>query len=253
VCPYLRLDADGMLGEPAGEPTEDHRCLAIGGPVVLSPQQQRLVCLVGAHVDCPRYHRVPKPRPARRRTIRTPAVPRAIAASLVVLAVSAVVSFGFVMHRGGIDLTAGTSAGPGDAAAVIATRAPASPADTPAASPAPTEAPTPVATQVPSPQAAATAAPRPSPAPSATPRPAPTPRPTPAAAAGTASASRLAVLKPCPGQAGCYVYTVRAGDNLFSIAHWFGVPLSSIYTMNPTVQRSGIHPGMQLRIPTPTR
>ncbi|HEY4752959.1 MAG TPA: LysM domain-containing protein, partial [Candidatus Limnocylindrales bacterium] len=89
--------------------------------------------------------------------------------------------------------------------------------------------------------------------PTATPRPVPTPRPTPAGAAGTASASRLAVLRPCAGQAGCYVYSVRAGDNLFSIAHWFGVPLSSIYAMNPTVQRSGIHPGMQLRIPTPTR
>jgi hypothetical protein len=255
VCPYLRLEANGILDVPANEPTEDHRCVAIGGPVVLSAQQQGLVCLLAAHVDCPRYQRAPGPQSARLRTVRTPAVPRAIGASLVVLAVSAVISFGFVMHRGGIDLVSGVTAAPSDAAAVVATStpAPASPAPTSAASPVPTLAPSPAATPAPSPRTVATASPRPSPTPSAPPSPAPTPRPTPTSAPGTASASRLAVLTPCPGQAGCYVYTVRPGDNLFSIAHWFGVPLSTIYAMNPTVQRTGIHPGMSLRIPTPTR
>ena len=58
---------------------------------------------------------------------------------------------------------------------------------------------------------------------------------------------------PCPGQAGCYVYTIRAGDNLTSIAHWFGVPLATVYAWNPTLKAGAIQPGDQIRIPTPTR
>ena len=58
---------------------------------------------------------------------------------------------------------------------------------------------------------------------------------------------------PCPGQAGCYVYTVRAGDNLTSIARWFGVPLDTIYAWNPTLKTATIQPGDQIRIPPPTR
>jgi hypothetical protein len=72
-------------------------------------------------------------------------------------------------------------------------------------------------------------------------------------ASGGPSASRLAVLKPCPRQTGCYVYAIRAGDNVFSIAHWFGVPQATVYSWNPTLKKTGIHPGMQIKIPTPTR
>jgi LysM repeat protein len=67
------------------------------------------------------------------------------------------------------------------------------------------------------------------------------------------SADRLAVIVPCVGQANCWVYHVRAGDNLWSIAHWFGVPLDTIYAWNPTVKTTGIHAGDPLKIPTPTR
>jgi len=45
---------------------------------------------------------------------------------------------------------------------------------------------------------------------------------------------------------------IRAGDNLESIAHWFGVSYSRVLAMNPNL-RIPIQPGDKLRIPTPTR
>jgi LysM repeat protein len=45
---------------------------------------------------------------------------------------------------------------------------------------------------------------------------------------------------------------IRSGDNLESIAHWFGVSYSEMLAMNPNL-RIPIQPGDQLRIPTPTR
>jgi len=165
--------------------------------------------------------------------------PLMIAAALVMLAASAAISFGFVMQRGGIDLPSGVAASP--AAAVVATPA--------TSSAATTTPPGPTASETLEPSIPATPVAT-SPA-AATPPAASSPKPS--ASTGGPSASRLAVLKPCPGQAGCYVYTVRSGDNLFSIAHWFGVPLNTVYAWNPTVKSSGIQPGVPLKIPTPTR
>jgi hypothetical protein len=45
---------------------------------------------------------------------------------------------------------------------------------------------------------------------------------------------------------------IRAGDNLTSIAHWFGVSYSRMLAMNPDL-RVPIHAGDKLLIPTPTR
>jgi LysM domain len=248
-CPFLRLESDGLLVDPEPQPTDDHRCVAINGPRVLSHQQQELVCLRAAHVDCPRYRRrIAPPRPAAHGPIRTPPIPRAIAASLVVLGLSAGISFGFVIQRGGIDLP--PSAQP-SAAAVVASASPAPATSSPAPSveptAEPTQAPTPAPTASPSPAKT----PKPTPAPTSAATPAPTPAPLPSGSGGP-SASRLAVLQPCPDQTGCYVYTVRNGDNLFSIAHWFGVPLDTIYAWNPSIQ-PWIRPGDQIKIPTPTR
>ena len=175
-------------------------------------------------------------------------MPRAIAASLVVLALSAGVSFGFVIQRGGIDLP--PSAHPSAAAAV------ASPSAAPHATAAPATA-APVATgkATPTPEVTVPPSEPPTVAPASdqpSAKPPPTAAPTPSASGGP-SASRLAVLKPCTGQARCYVYTIRSGDNLFSIAAWFGVPLDTVYRWNPTVKTTGIHAGMQIKIPTPTR
>ncbi len=246
-CPFLRLESDGLLVDPEAEPSDDHRCVAINGPRLLSRQQQELVCLRAGHVDCPRYRRrIAPPRPAAHGPIRTPPVPRVIAASLVVLGLSAGISFGFVIQRGGIDLPA--SALPSGAAAAMS---PTPSASTLAASavttPGPTQPPSqpPVSTPAPGVTPSAAQAPAATASPVAPPSALPSP-------SGGPSASRLAVLKACPGQAGCYVYTVRAGDNLFSIAHWFGVPLDTIYAWNPA-EKHGIRPGDQLKIPTPTR
>ncbi len=206
-----------------------------------------------AHVDCPRYRRgTGRPVASWHAGIHAPTVPRAIGASLVVLALAAGISFGFVLQRGGIDLP--VSALASGAAAVDAS----APASAPVAS-GPTSQPTPVASADPgassSPEPAASPTVSQPPAitlpPTASAAPTPSPKPKPSASGGP-SASRLAVLKPCSGQKGCYIYTIRAGDNLFSIAHWFGVSLDTIRAWNPAVQH-GIHPGDQIRIPTPTR
>ncbi len=88
-------------------------------------------------------------------------------------------------------------------------------------------------------------------APTAT--PAPTPRPTPQPTA-TPRSDRYAVLTPCPDRKGCWIYTVRSGDNLFSIAHWFGHSISTIYAWNPRyAQGAHLRVGDQIRMPPPTR
>ena len=47
---------------------------------------------------------------------------------------------------------------------------------------------------------------------------------------------------------------MRSGDNLFSIAHWFGHPISTIYAWNPRyAQGAHLRVGDQIRMPPPTR
>lgn len=245
VCPFFRREVDGKLFAPLPEPDDNNRCAAIGAPRPQSARQQELVCLATAHADCPRYLRgamalaVP---PAR----TTPTVPRATLAALLVLVLSAGISFGFVVQRGGIDLPVVTSVASPTTAAFVASPTPepslapttASPSAPAAGSEAPSESP--VASTPPS-------TPPPTPAPSATPAPVVTPAP-------SATSDRYAVLTPCPDRPGCYIYTVRSGDNLVSIANWFGVPLSTVYAWNPKYA-AGTHlrPGDQLRLPPPTR
>jgi hypothetical protein len=245
VCPFFRREVDGKLFAPLLEPDDDNRCGAIGAPRPQSARQQELVCLQSAHADCPRYLRgamsLATP-PARRR----PPVPGATLAALLVLVLSAGISFGFVVQRGGIDLPLVATSGSPTAAAFVASPTPVA-----------TAAVTPVPTLPPTPSASATPVATPSPVSTASPTPAPTATPTPARTATpvpSATSDRYAVLTPCPDRAGCYIYTVRVGDNLFSIAHWFGIPLDTIYAWNPQYSTNvGLRAGQLIRMPPPTR
>ncbi len=270
VCPFLRRPDGGSLVAPVAFAVDGQTCVAIGAPRGQSQKQQELVCLRAAHTDCPRYQRgalVGAPAAASRRS--APTVPRATFAALLILVLSAGISFGFVVQRGGIAMPV---VGASPAATSVAVVATASPAVT--AEPVATEAP--VATESSEPSASAIVAespslettpsptPEPTPAPTVAPTPvptvaptpvptvAPTPRPTVKPTA-TPTSSRYKLLTPCPDRKNCYIYTVRSGDNLFSIARYFGHSLSTIYAWNPKYPATRLRVGDPIRMPPPTR
>ncbi len=244
-CRFLaRYDADGMVREATATVDPRHVCVALVDPVPQSGRQQELVCLTSAHVNCPRYLRgllianAPAPPATRRREQISPAV---IGATLLLLAAIAA-SFGFLAVRGGFELALASptpfevgaipsavsspaeSGGEGASASVDAV--------SPSALPSPSA---PTASSSPAP----TLEPTPTPAATATPTPAPT-------------SDRFALLTKCPSTADCWIYTIRSGDNLRSIANYFGVSYDRVLAMNPNLRRP-IHAGDKLRIPTPTR
>jgi hypothetical protein len=246
MCRFLASEsADGVVGPPVEGIDTSNRCVALGDLTPQSTRQQELVCLATAHGTCPRYLRgvfLESGPPARRP--RDP-ISGAVIASAMIFVAAIAASFGFLAVRGGlsvelIDPSPGTS----QVAVVPPSLAPADPPSTapvvtlpPSAEPSPSPSP--------APSAEPTASPTPSPTPVVTPRPR-TPTPSP-------SSDRYAVLAPCPAAPDCWIYTVRSGDNLVSIAHWFGVPLDTVYEMNPWARTSGLRPGQELRLPPPTR
>jgi hypothetical protein len=164
----------------------------------------------------------------------------------LVLAAALATSFGFLAVRGGFTVP-------------LASRAPAPIA----AAASPSMVPTAGVTVAPPPTASPTVAPSPSPIPSAAPTPSPTVAPTatpartpiptpPQTATPAPSSDRYAVLTACPSQSNCWIYVIRSGDNLRSIANWFGVSYNRMLAMNPNLAIP-IHAGDRLRIPTPTR
>jgi LysM repeat protein len=258
ICRFLAVEAaDGTLAAATGGVDGGNRCIAIGEPVPQSARQQELVCIVAAHVNCPRFIRgvilAGTPPPAPR---REPIAPAVIGASLV-LAAALATSFGFLAVRGGFNIPVGTPppvavAAVESASAVPVPTATPTPAEPPSAVPmatpeplpSSTPSPTPVLTPSPSP------APTPIPTPVATATPAP-PSPTPAA---TPTSNRFALLTKCPSTPDCWIYVIRAGDNLRSIANYFGVSYDRILQMNSWItDPTTIHAGQHLRIPTPTR
>ncbi len=242
VCPFFRREADGILTAPLHQPDDTNRCAAIGAPRPQSARQQELVCLRDAHADCPRYLRgalVVPPAPLPRRPT---AVPRATVAALLVLVLSAGISFGFVLQRGGIDMPVVEGGATPTAVAVVATQT-----VTPTAmvTPAPTLAPTPSTTPEPTPTPTIV----PSPSPSPSPTPVPTRKPS-----ATPTSDRYAVLVPCPDKPACYIFTVRRGNSMWSIANYFGVPLSTLYAWNPKYANgASLRVGDLIRMPPPTR
>lgn len=247
LCQFLASERpDGSIGPPLAFVDPRNRCIALTDPVAQSPQQQHLVCLTAAHVDCPRYLRgvllagTPPPR-AR----REPISPAVIGATLVLLGAIAA-SFGFLAVRGSFDLAVANQSPP-PVAVLPSSSAPVGPSPSialPSASVA-------LTSPAPSPDASVpVATPEPSSAPP-TATPAVTPRPTPTPTARPTS-DRFALLTRCPSTPDCWIYVIRAGDNLRSIANWFGVSYDRMLAMNPNLKRP-IHAGEQLRIPTPTR
>lgn len=246
ICPFLRaVDDTNRLVAPVETPDPANRCAALHDPVPQSLRQQELVCLASGHVSCPRYLRgavvmaeapVAAVRPGR-------SASPAVLGSLLILIMAATASLAFVLVRGGLELA--VAAPTRSPAASVSAVAQAS--TTPVTTAAPTAAPSVTAppSLTPSPSPPPSPPPTPSPTPSPRPTATPTPRPAP-------TSDRYALLRPCSGTSRCWIYTVRAGDNLFSIANYFGVSQDSIYDRNPFV-RNGLRPGQDLRLPPPTR
>ena len=245
VCRFLATEiSDGSFGPASQEVDGRHRCIALGDGAPQSARQQQLVCLTGAHRNCPRYLRgvllqdAAPPRAARQQ------ISRAVIASALILVAAIAASFGFLAVRGGLTVAL-ASPSPGSSQIALL----------PAASITPVVTPTSAATSEPTPAVSPSSSPSPSVSPVASPSPSPTPllTPPPATPRPEPSSDRYAVLSPCPSTPDCWIYTVRAGDNLVSIAHWFGVPLDTVYAMNPWARTTGLRAGQELRLPPPTR
>ncbi|MBI3745913.1 MAG: LysM peptidoglycan-binding domain-containing protein [Chloroflexi bacterium] len=278
ICPFLRATGDGGLAEPVPRPDDTNRCLADGPPMPQDLAWQATTCLATAHITCLRYlsgssspglpaggaeanageaaaaatapqgaadaviatdagivadaDRPPSyppmvdlSQPTRMSATMTPAV----VLSLVLLVASAAGAITFVAATGGLALP---TAGPSAVAVASAS-------------------PTATASAVPTPGATgtATATPTGQPSPIASPTTAPSAGLTPAP-----TSSRYALLTPCPSTPACYHYTVRVGDNLRSIANYFGVPYETILARNPAIpDPARIQPGTVLTLPPPTR
>jgi hypothetical protein len=164
-------------------------------------------------------------RPARGRS--TPIV---VAGAILVVAL--IVAFAFSSIHGGLALPT-TSPGPSvPAASVSPTLSTISPS--PEVSPTPSSSPPPTATPTVSPSVS----------PSAPASPTATPAPSPPAA--------FVGLKPCTDLPDCYLYHVRSGDYLSSIAARFGITLKALKAANPEItDPSLVHVGDVLRIPLP--
>lgn len=252
VCKFLRsIGPDGKLFDPRQDAVPTHRCAAFGDPLPLSLRQQELVCLQRVHVSCPRYMRgtLLAEESASASVDERPesGMPYLTIAGLALVALAGVVLIaGMMGFLPGLTGGANPTASPSGVAAITAS---------PTLAPTPTANPTPTLTPAPT----ATHAPSASPSPSATPSPTPVASPTWPPGA-TASRMNLVVL--CPGEANCYIYTVRGpgpsgngskvADTLPNIARFFGVDINKIYAMNSWAS-GGIHPGDKLKIPPPTR
>ena len=267
ICPFLRAVSGDDLVEPIVTPDDANRCLASGPGLEQTHEWQRNACLVPAHMACPRYllgarvgaeaaaAAVGPPPPTAVSSAEPPAEPvvepaqavEAVAAadgsaprssptmtpaiilSVLLLIGSAAAAVSFAAATGGLQL-------PTRPPVAVVSASPTS-APTPATSIAATVAPTVAASLTPS--VAPTSAPTPSPAPTAGPTPAPT-------------STRYALLVPCPSKPDCYLYTVRSGDNLSSIANYFGVPYDTVLKLNPNLSLP-IQPGDVITLPPPTR
>lgn len=247
ICPFLRAVREGRPADPTPWPDEANACTALGDAAAQSLRQQEYACLARAHINCPRFVRgvhlmVDAPPPSEDSGLRpTPA----IVGALLVLAASFALSVGFVVANGGMDLPPVASSEAGIESAVPSPLGSPSPmpSEAPAVSAVPSAGPTAVASAG---SATATPTHAATPTRTATPPPAPTATPTP-------SSDRFALLDPCGDEPDCWIYTVRRGDNLVSIANYFGVPLEVVLERNAWTETTPLVAGQELRLPPPTR
>jgi LysM repeat protein len=163
----------------------------------------------------------------------------AIAGALLVLAASFALSVGFVVANGGMNLPA---------AAINPSQEPAQGSSGPLPSGSP-EATTVAGSAAPSTQPSVEASVE-----AETSPPSGTPTSTPSIPASPSpSSDRYALLSPCLDAPDCWIYVVRSGDNLVSIARYFGVPLAVVQDQNPWTETTQLVAGQLLRLPPPTR
>jgi hypothetical protein len=240
ICPFLRaIHDDVSLSDPIERPDQANRCTALGDAAPQSLRQQEVACLARAHVTCPRFVRgallLVEPSQRGGGLQLTPA----IVGALLVLAASFALSVGFVVANGGMNLPIAASGSP---EAAVESGAPgASPSPAPSSN---ASGPPPSESAGPSPEPTPDATPAATPQPTARPTEAPTPSP---------SSDRYALLRACPDAAECWIYVVRQGDNLVSIARYFGVPLEVVVERNPWTETTQLVAGQELRLPPPTR
>ncbi len=266
VCPLL-VQASGAERRLAA-PDAANRCGAWTPPRAIGLLQQRLVCLDGAHADCPLFIRsgaaprgsraragvgagraIPSPglapgtipaaepserpvaagrwaRSRYRRAAVTGSLPSPTVIASILLLAALAVAFAFLSIRGGLALPAGE----------LATESAVASAGGPVASPPPPSVSLPPS-QSPSPSPAGT----PSLSPAGTP-----------AASSAALPTAYAGLDPCPDRPNCYVYRVRSGDTMTSIARHFGITPQALRAANPEISDPNLlHVGDILRVPLP--
>jgi hypothetical protein len=253
VCPFLRATTDvGTLARPLEAPDAANTCSALGQSLPQSLRQQELVCLTSSHVNCPRHLRGTALGSDDLARIARPTVTPAIAGSVVVVIVAFLLSIAFVVVNRGLTLTAAEAPRSPSPIATSAVAGLETTAPTPVSTPAPTPAPSAIESTAPAAGASPTASLAPTATPAATPRRTPKPTATAPAYPVGATASRMKLLSPCSDTPRCYVYRVRSGDNLYSIANYFGVQLSTVKSWNAWTA-TGLKVGRELRIPPPTR
>jgi hypothetical protein len=242
TCPFLRSEAFGQLQPPNEWPDPANRCAALDEPQAPSARQQELVCLTLAHANCPRYLRGSLlARQAALAMPRTRTLTGAIFGAILILIASSAASFAFVLSRGGLEIPVASPGVANEVAAVSPSTPPPSPR---AVAVVPSQSPEPSVEPSIEPSLAPSEPPLSPPPTKPSQTPTPTPRPT---------SDRFALLDPCPDTPNCYVYTIRAGDNLYSIANYFGVSLQRVYQLNPWTRTSSLRPGRELILPKPTR
>ena len=242
TCPFLRAGDGTTSVAPGPRPDPGHRCLALAEPMAPGALQQEVVCLVPAHVDCPRYARGLATARADLAIggegARLPPAVRVAAALVAVVAALVLAAF---LFSGGLKLP-GTGATLPPPTATPAPTASPSPTATPTPTPSPTVSPTP------SPSPTLSPSPSPSPSPSATPTAAPTATPRP-----STTDPRYAGLQRCPAPQTCYIYIARSYSTVSSIASYFRTTVAVIEQLNPQIDpvTHTIHTGEPIKIPPP--